>query len=61
MTLNGGCVVFHPFALSHYLGEEFHNCILYLNIYSTREVALQHIEFGGFFISATFLFSVSNV
>lgn len=61
MTLNGGCVVFHPFVLSHYLGEEFHNCILLLNKYSTHEVALQHIEFQGFFISASFLFSVSTI
>jgi hypothetical protein len=59
MTLNGGCVVFHPSALSHYLGGEFHNCILRWNIYSAHGVALQHIEFHGFFISANFLFLVN--
>jgi hypothetical protein len=61
MTLNGGCVVFHPSALSHYLGGEFHNCILRWNIYSAHGVALQHIEFHGFFISANFLFLVSII
>jgi hypothetical protein len=49
-------VVFHRFALSHYLGEEFHNCILHLNIYSTHEVVLHHIGFHCFFISDSFLF-----
>jgi len=61
MTLNGGCVAFHPSALSHYLGGEFHNCILHWNIYSAHGISLQHIEFQGFFISANFLFLVSTI
>ena len=54
-------MVFHPSALSHYLGGEFHNCILHWNIYSAHGISLQHIEFQGFFISANFLFLVSTI
>jgi hypothetical protein len=51
MTLNGGCVVFRPSALSHYLGGEFHNCLLCWNIYSTHDFALKHIAVQGFILS----------
>jgi hypothetical protein len=61
MTLNGGYVVFHRFALSHYLGEEFHNCILHLNIYSTHEVVLRHIDFIVFLSVTLFSFLVSTI
>jgi len=59
MTLNGGCVVFHPSALSHYLGGEFHNCILHWNIYSAHGVASILNFKAFFFISANFLFLVN--
>jgi hypothetical protein len=51
MTLNGGCVVFRPSALNHYLGGEFHNCLLCWNIYSTHDFALKHIAVQGFILS----------